>query len=250
MKPLTRRTFLTTSGIGAGLGFVGASGATRVLAETCTGTSISANFNGTPINGGDFVWFNSVAKVQGLGSDPVTIGFISSIQFSVDATNYVVAVPAAIISFSPNVVLATTDFDLGQWKTAVPLSGLAGNVFLAGVTVQAPMPTGFPGGIKALNWEGMFFSLTPGLKIQWKWAAAVYRHANFGADYDALGVKPVDDNSASAYPNSHHAGTPENFQPYVVGGARGGGGSNFTGSYSGTTASIPCDADMPGGGGS
>jgi hypothetical protein len=252
MKPLTRRTFLTTSGMGAGLGLVAGTSATRALAqaETCTTTLITSNFNGTAINGGDFIWFNSVAKVQGLGSDPVTIGFISSIQFSVGGTNYVVAVPAAIVSLSPSVALATTDFDLGQWKTTAPLSGLAGNVFLTGVTVQAPMPAGFPGGIKELKWEGMFFSLTPGLNIQWKWAAAVYRAANFNTDYDALGVKPVDDNSASAYPNSDHAGTPENFKPYVVGGARGGGGSNFTGSYSGTAASTPCPADMPGGGGS
>jgi len=250
MKPLTRRNFLRTSGIGAGFGLVGATGATRVFADTSIGTSISSNFNGTPISGGDFIWFNSIAKVQGLGSDPVTIGFISSIQFSVGGTNYVVAVPAAIVSLSPSVMLATTDFNLGQWKTAAPLSGLSGNVFLAGVTVQAPMPAGFPGGVKALKWEGMFFSLTPGLKIQWKWAAAVYHHESFNADYGALGVKPVDDNNASAYLNSDHAGTPENFTPYLVGGARGGGGSNFTGSYSGTDATIPCNADMPGTGGS
>jgi hypothetical protein len=32
---------------------------------------------------------------------------------------------------------------------------------------------------------------------------------------------------------------PENYKKFVVGGARGGGGSNFTGSYSGT-ASMPC----------
>jgi hypothetical protein len=252
MKPLSRRTFLTTSGMGAGLGLVAGASATRALAEaeTCTVTDISANFNGTPIAGGDFIWFNSVAKVQGLGSDPVTIGFISSIQFSVGGTNHVVPVPAAIVSLSPSTLLATTDFELGQWRTAAPLSGLAGNVFLTGVTVQAPMPSGFPGGIKALKWEGMFCSLTPGLNVQWKWAAAVYRIVNFNADYDALCVKPVDDNRASNYPNSDHAGTPENFKPYVVGGARGGGGSNFTGSYSGTTASTPCPADMPGGGGS
>jgi hypothetical protein len=250
MKPLTRRNFLRSSGIGAGLGFVGATGATRVFAESSTGTSIVSNFNGTPISGGDFIWFNSIAKVQGLGSDPVTIGFISSIQFSVGSTNYVIAVPAAILSFSPGDILATTNFAQGQWKTNVPLSGLSGNVFLTGATLQAPLPAGFPGGIHALNWSGMFFSLTPGLKIQWKWAAAVYRNENFNADYGALGVKPVDDNNASAYLNSDHAGTPENFTDYVLGGARGGGGSNFTGSYSGTAASIPTDADMPGGGGS
>src|SRR5262249_22678755 len=53
------------------------------------------------------------------------------------------------------------------------------------------------------------------------------------------GVKPVDDNNASAYQNSHHAGTPENFRNFVTGGARGGGGSNFTGSYSATASVTP-----------
>ena len=90
----------------------------------------------------------------------------------------------------------------------------------------------------------MFFSGTPGLKIQWQWAAAVYRIAMFGADYNALGVKPVDDNKASVYQNSDHAGTPENFRRDVIGGARGGGGSNFTGSYSGTAASLPTPANL------
>ena len=48
----------------------------------------------------------------------------------------------------------------------------------------------------------MFFSTTQGLTIQWQWAAAVYRAPGFSDDYNALGVKPVDDNNASAYLNS------------------------------------------------
>src|SRR5438876_11122063 len=47
-----------------------------------------------------------------------------------------------------------------------------------------------------------------------------------------LAVKPVDDTKASQYKNSDHAGTPENLKTFVTGGARGGGGSNFTGSLS------------------
>ena len=38
----------------------------------------------------------------------------------------------------------------------------------------------------------------------------------------------------SSETNGDQAGTPENVKQYVVGGARGGGGSNFTGSYSST----------------
>ena len=245
MKSLTRRTFLTTSGMGAGLGLLAAAGGSRdALAQADPGSSITSNFNGTRIFPGDFIWFNSVLKVQGLGTDPVTIGFGGSISFTVNGVSYVIPVPSAIINFVPGVTPATTVFCNGQWVTTVPLSGLAGNVFLAGVALQAPTPDGFPGGIHDVTWQGMFFSVTPGLKIQWQWAAAVYRIANFGDDYNALGVKPVDDNKASAYQNSDHAGTPENFRPYVVGGARGGGGSNFTGSYSGTAASLPMPANV------
>jgi len=59
-------------------------------------------------------------------------------------------------------------------------------------------------------------------------------YTSFDTDYNALGVKPVDDNKASQYQNSDHAGTPENFKMFVIGGATGGGGSNYTGSYSAT----------------
>lgn len=68
--------------------------------------------------------------------------------------------------------------------------------------------------------------------MNWQWGAAAY--TNFDTHYNGLGVNPVDDNKASQYKNSDHAGTPENFKSDVTGGARGGGGSNFTGSYSGT----------------
>ena len=49
-----------------------------------------------------------------------------------------------------------------MWVTTVPSSGLAGNVFFDGVAVQSPSPTGFPGGIQPVTWQGTFFSMTPG----------------------------------------------------------------------------------------
>ena len=244
MKQVTRRTFLTTSGISAGVGLMAGA---QVSGESATPdgvSAISSNFNGTPIPAGDFIWFSSVLKVQGLDSDPVTIGFAGSIQFAVNGSLYLVSVPTAIVNFSPFVATASTVYCNGQWVTTVPLSGLSGNVFLDGVAFQAPPPSGFPGGIKQVTWQGTFFSLTPGIKVQWQWAASVYHNANFGADYNLLGVKPVDDSNASLYFNSDHAGTPENFKTDVEGGARGGGGSNFTGSYSGTAATVPAPANI------
>jgi hypothetical protein len=92
--------------------------------------------------------------------------------------------------------------------------------------------SGLPGGIKDVIWQATFSSDTSGLTVNWQWAAAVY--TDFTRKYNNLGVKPVDDNKASKYKNSDHAGTPEDFKAYVIGGGTGGGGSNFTGSYSGT----------------
>jgi hypothetical protein len=57
-------------------------------------------------------------------------------------------------------------------------------------------------------------------------------YSSFSPDYNSLGVKPVDDPTASIYLNGDNAGTPENFKQYVTGGARGGGGNNYTGSWS------------------
>jgi len=70
--------------------------------------------------------------------------------------------------------------------------------------------------------------------VQWKWGAAVYTY--FTTDYNALQVKASHQNACGVN-NSDHAGTPEgtdtstgeSFKGFVIGGARGGGGSNFTG---------------------
>jgi hypothetical protein len=207
--------------------------------QTGTACSISSNFNGTSLGSGDFVWFNSVLNVNGLGSAPATISIINStIQFTAGGTSYNVSVPDAAITFSPTATSATTSFNAASntWTTTVPSSGLSGNTFLDGLAF--PVPTGgLPGGINPVSWKASFSSETSGLTVQWKWAAAAY--AQFNTDYNSVGVKPVDDNNASQYQNSDHAGTPENYKAYVVGGARGGGGSNWTGGYSGTGNCAP-----------
>jgi hypothetical protein len=129
--------------------------------------------------------------------------------------------------------------------TVVPASGLSGNQFLSAVAFQVPAG-GLPGGIKNVDWSGRFYSATPGLDMQWQWGAAVY--TSFNTNYNALGVKPVDDNSTSIYHNSDHAGTPENYKSSVTGGATGGGGSNYTGSLSGTNSETPTTCQACAGG--
>lgn len=161
----------------------------------------------------------------------------ASVTLNGSGVNETLSAPNAAITFSPSATQATTSFNAATntWNTTLPTSHLSGNAFLDGFGFQVPAG-GLPGGINSVTWTASF-STTSAVKINWQWAAAVYTSVT--SDNNAAGVKPVDDNHASQYQNSDHAGTPENFESYVIGGARGGGGSNYTGSYSGTAAVTP-----------
>jgi hypothetical protein len=211
--------------------------------QPSTTSLIASNFNGNAIHAGDYLWFNSVAKVTGLGSSPVHLQVVNaSIDFTANGTAYHVVVPNVSITFSPTATSATTNFDSGtnSWVSTEP-PPRSGNFFLDGVALK--LPGGLPGGINPVNWQATFQTDTAGVSLQWQWSAAVY--TNFTTDYHALDVKPVDDNQLSVYKNSDHAGTPEAFKPFVIGGARGGGGSNWTGSYSGTAQVTPALVTQP-----
>ena len=238
---LAAGSHVITAQYGGAPNFTASSGTVTQAVNTVTATfdcgapsSIAFNFNGTPIAAGRSLWFNSVLKVNGLGSTPVTLTFRNISVHSPDGLINV-SLPDSTVTFSPATTVATTTFTGGAWVTQVPSSGLAGNVFFGGGAV--PVPGGLPGGIKNVTWTGQIGSDTAGVSVKWQWAAAVY--TTLGANA-ALGVKPVDDTHASVYQNSDHAGTPENFKPFTVGGATGGGASNDTGSYSATVNPGKC----------
>ncbi len=197
-------------------------------------SSITGNFNGTRIPAGDDIWFSSVAKVSGIGSSPVTLHVTDqAITFTANGTPYTVDVPDTDLTLTPGATSAATTF-AGGWHTSAPAS-FSGNVFLGGAVFEAV--GGLPSGIKNVTWTASFYADTAGLTVNWQWAAAVY--TQFSTDGSALNVKPVDDNKLSLIKNSDHAGTPESFKAFVVGGATGGGGSNWTGSYSATKSVKP-----------
>jgi hypothetical protein len=224
---------------------LGIAGATVAAASQCKPlSSIAANFNGTALGAGDTLWFSSVLKLSGAPAGAaVTVRFDqASVSYVVGGVTTTVAAPSGVVTFSPAATTASTSYDAtsNTWHSTVP-AGLGGNTFLSGLAV--PLPAGLPGGVRPVTWSGHFSSDTPGVGVSWQWAAAAY--TRFGADYGALGVKPVDDPQASAYPNSDHAGTPEAERAFVTGGAMGGGGANYTGSYSGTQSSAACPFPAP-----
>lgn len=132
-----------------------------------------------------------------------------------------------------------------QLSETVRSVGISDDVLYVG-TLKGPVMAfaHLPGGANPVNFSGTYSAetSTPGLSIQMKWGAAAY--SSFTTNYNALQVK-AGHQTACGPSNGDHAGTPEGvdgsnipWKKSVIGGARGGGGSNFTGSWSGTL-SIP-----------
>ena len=205
--------------------------------ECVIDSSIKSEFNGTAILAGNCIWFNSHFKLKGVGNNLVTV---TVTNVNVSSTEFNLDLPDAVVTFNPAATTATTTFNAGlnRWETTVP-SSYTSNVFMSGGFLH--LPSGLKGGVKNVNWSATFSISTPvPISLSWQWSAAAYKAAACDVEYEDLCVKPVDANNLSQYQNSDHAGTPECVKTLVTGGARGGGGSNFTGSWSGT-ASFNCD---------
>jgi hypothetical protein len=210
---------------------------------TPTVSTITANFNGVHIDAGDTIWFTSAGQVSGLGYGTTSLRITDvQVSFAANGTTYTVDVPDTTVTFTSLATSASAAFTSDGWLiTAPPV--FSGNVFLGGASLRAPssggllggllgglgLSGGFPGGIQNVTWTANFAADTPGLTVNWKWAAAVY--TNFSSDPANLGVKAVDDPLVDAYRNADLAGTPESYKRFVTAGARGNGGSNYTGTH-------------------
>ena len=208
----------------------------------CTASATnSSNFNGTSVAAGTFIWFNAHFKANNVPKNGVTMDFTNgNISFTAGGTSYSLAVPNAKITFSTRATCTSTIFDsvTNTWMTTVPISG-DDEIFLTGLAWPVPSG-GLAPGANPVNFTGTYSSETnaPGLSIQMQWSAAAY--STFTTDYNALQIK-AGHQTACGQNNGDHSGTPEGvdntntpWKKYLVGGPRGGGGSNFTGSWSGT----------------
>jgi Secretion system C-terminal sorting domain len=189
----------------------------------------SSNFNGTAISSGKYIWFSSNFTLDKVSSFPLIIYLDSaSITFNDDSKTYNQSVPKAVITIDTSITTDSINFDksTNSWIINVsPDSKGMDEIFLSGLSFQVPSG-GLPGGINPVVWTAYFRTNQPGTSLKWKWSAAVY--SNFSADYNQLGVLPLH--------SIDHTGTPVNFaqKDNCITGAKGGGGSNFTGSWSGT----------------
>jgi serine protease AprX len=211
--------------------------ATTVGASGPALNPLAADFNGTPIQAGQTIWLSSVAKAGHLGPAGATVWMRNaSVSMTIGNSPVTIRIPDAAVRFSPEAAMASSNYDAGSqtWTTIVPAGEWDREAFWSG---QAYTPGAIvPGGVKGVTWSGQFSTDTPGVTVDWKWAAAVY--SQFSADNNVLAIKPINDDHLNAYANNDKAGTPEAFRSKVVAGARGGGGGNYTGGYSGTANAL------------
>jgi len=199
---------------------------------------IRSDFRNVPVPGGNYLWFNSIFKMRDVSKQLVHISFLkSTAQFqytdpSGNAVNVNQGLPDARITIDPNATAASTSFDAinNVWITTIPWD-LDDNIFLTGMPWSVPT-AGLPPDVEPVMMCGTFASDVAGVDIGWRWAAAAY--SSFSGDNTVLGVKPMNTDHDNPPANRHNAGTPENFKSSVIPGARGKGGKNYTGSYSGS----------------
>ena len=75
-----------------------------------------------------------------------------------------------------------------------------------------------------VDFTATFTANYPGVNLDWQWSAACF---NTTMDYNMLNLSVID--AAGT-----HAGAPNGYNGFAVGGARGGGAADLTGSWSGT----------------
>ena len=197
---------------------------------------IASDFRNIAVAGGNYIWFNSIFRVRDVSKQKINISFAnSSVQFQYTDANgnlfpVSLAMPNAQIVIDPSVNVASTSFDAvnNMWVTTLPWD-LDDNAFLSGVPWLIPAG-GIPADVEPVTWCGTFAVEVSGAHIGWRWAAAAY--SRFSADSTTLGVKPMDTDHDNQATNHDHAGTPENYNQFVIPGARGKGGKNYTGTYS------------------
>jgi hypothetical protein len=208
-----------------------------------TVSSITQNFNGAAIPAGDTIWFDAEMQASGLpgGTTTATVHVTNqTISFTSGGQNYSYAVPDADVVLTAGATSSSVSYDPSDngWDIGAPTGG-TGHVFMGGMGLA--LPNGLPGNVKNVTWSASFWSDTQNVQVQWQWGAAVY--SNFNSDYNALGVKPIDDSHNDPYNNGDHAGALEQLKSYVVAGATGNGGNNYTGNFGPNTNVKPSFGD-------
>jgi hypothetical protein len=217
--------------------------------ETISSTSWN-KFN-VPSGTCPVVWvhahFNSMS---GIPTNTKTEVVFSNVSFVLNGKSY--PMPNGVVIFDPTAsATSTTTFQNGEWVTTINPSHISDENFFTGAAI--PVDSNISGGGQATIMFTVNSSGTP-ISFPWQWSAAVFTNwpgnvcapgtSSIPQNYNSAGIQPYHGNGPTG---SEHAGTPTNteIQKSLIQGPRGGGGSNFTGSWSATGHSGPCVTPAP-----
>ena len=183
------------------------------------------SWNGFKAPAGSVVWVHAhISGATNVPTNTTTTVDFTGVTLVVNKTTY--ALPNGQILFVPGTTTPTTVVNAdGSWTTTVSPS-FTGDIFFDGqaIPVDANLENGGSGNTSS-TFSFTTNSSDSNLKFSWQWSAAVYTSWPGNA---AANIEPVH--------AQLQAGAPQNkaVEADLIQGPRGGGGSNFTGSWSGT----------------
>lgn len=193
-----------------------------------SGTAIGGSpvsWNGFTAPAGSVVWINAhISNPKNVPTNTITTVNFTAVSLVVNSTTY--ALPNGQVVFNPATSTPTTVVNAdGSWTTTVNPS-FNNDIFFDGQAI--PVDSNLENGGHGNTGSTLSFSTNSSdssLSFQWQWGAAVYTSwpGNAGANIEPVHAKL-------------QAGAPQNtaVEADLIQGPRGGGGSNFTGSWSGT----------------
>jgi hypothetical protein len=210
--------------------------------------SYNVSENGSNV-ANEIVWFNShLVKLGGTIPNSDFTVYVQNGRITFGTSTF--SVPNAMITFTASASCASTSFDTvsNTWITTIPLSAAstADEIFAAGLAYQ--LPPNFAQNINNVSWSATIYSTAPGIQVSWQYGISNWLTQKNGTsfpvladgtpDYNGMMINPAH-NAPLCNPNYNsgdHAGAPEftGRGAVLTGGGSGGGGSNWTGSWSST----------------
>ena len=174
-------------------------------------------------------WVHAQFKPTGVPTTTSSTVQFTGVSFVLNGISY--PMPDGVVNFDPNAPFtsATTfsgipNTSSALWTTTINPNFISDENFFVGVAI--PVDQAITGGGQATI---RFTTQTDDtdLSFSWQWSAAVYTY--WPSNWNQAMIQPY-------HGNGLHADTPGNtqVQKSLIQGPRGGGGSNFTGSWSAT----------------
>lgn len=182
-----------------------------------------------PFGKAPVAWVHAQFKPTGVPTATSSTAQFTGVSFVLNGISY--PMPDGIVNFDPNgPATSTTTFSgtpgtsSARWTTTVNPNFISDENFFVGAAIPVD-PTIAGGGQATIRFTTQ--TDDTGLSFSWQWSAAVYTY--WPSDWNQAMIQAY-------HGNGQHADTPNNtqVQKSLIQGPRGGGGSNFTGSWSAT----------------